>query len=98
MQESLKKGDTVSKDTFISTLPGHSGFLNDISVTPVYQTDWKDPTKREDYQIYTIKTKTPLGLNVEDGPLAILIYFVSLIIIMNRLYLDNDFRTLFLSF
>ena len=36
MQESLKKGDTVSKDTFISTLPGHSGFLNDISVTPVY--------------------------------------------------------------
>ena len=27
----------------------------------------KDPTKREDYWIHTLKTKAPLGLNVEDG-------------------------------
>ena len=46
-------------------LPGLSGFLNDVSVT--LKTDPKDPTKRENYWIHTLKTKAPLGLNVEDG-------------------------------
>ena len=46
-------------------LPGLSGFLNDVSVT--LKTDPKDPTKRENDWIHTLKTKAPLGLNVEDG-------------------------------
>ena len=29
--------------------PGHSGFLNDVSVTLIDKTDPKDPTKREDF-------------------------------------------------
>ena len=48
-------------------LPGYSGFLNDVSVTRIDKTDPKDPTKQENYWIQTLKTKTPLGLNVEDG-------------------------------
>ena len=46
-------------------LPGLSGFLNDVSVT--LKTDPKDPAKRENDWIHTLKTKAPLGLNVEDG-------------------------------
>ena len=46
-------------------LPGHSGFLNDVSVTLIDKADPKDPTKREDYWIYTLKTKAPLGPNAE---------------------------------
>ena len=48
-------------------LPGHLGFLNDISVTLIDKTDPKDPTKQEDYWIHTLKTKATLGLNVEDS-------------------------------
>ena len=51
------------------------GFLNNVSVTLVNKTDPKDPTKREDYCIHTLKTKAPLELNVEDGLLAKLIVF-----------------------
>ena len=47
-------------------LPGHSGFLNDVSVTLIDKTDLKDPTKQEDCWIHGLKTKAPLGLNVED--------------------------------
>ena len=46
-------------------LPGRSGFLNDVSVTLIDKADPKDPTKREDYWIYTLKTKAPLGPNAE---------------------------------
>ena len=46
-------------------LSGHSVFLNDLSVTLIDETDPKDPTKLEDYWIHTLKTKAPLGLNVE---------------------------------
>ena len=42
-------------------LPGHSGFLNNVSVTLIDKTDSKDPTKREDYWIQILKTKTPMG-------------------------------------
>ena len=52
---------------YITYIPDHSGFLNDISVTLIDKTDPTDPTKREDYWIHTLKTKAPLGLNVEDG-------------------------------
>ena len=48
-------------------LPGHSGFLNDVSVTLIDKTDPKDPTEGEDFWIQTLKTKTPLVLNVEDA-------------------------------
>ena len=49
------------------SLPHHSRFLNDVSVTLTDKAEPKDPTKREDYCIHTLKTKAPLGLNVEDG-------------------------------
>ena len=48
-------------------LPGHSGFLNDVSVTLIDKTNSKNLNKREYYWIHTLKTKAPLGLNVEDG-------------------------------
>ena len=46
------------------TLPGHSGFLHDVSVTLIDKTDPSCPTKREDYWIDTLKTKAPMGLNM----------------------------------
>ena len=48
-------------------LPGHSGFLNDVSVTVSDKADPRNPAKREDYWIHTLKTKAPRGINVEDG-------------------------------
>ena len=48
-------------------LPGRSGFLNDVSIILLDQADPKNPTKREDYWIHTLKTKAPLEHNVEDG-------------------------------
>ena len=48
-------------------LPGHSGFLNDVSVTVSDKADPRNPGKREDYWIHTLKTKAPRGINVEDG-------------------------------
>ena len=48
-------------------LPGHSGFSNDVSVTLIDKTDPKDPTKRQDFWIQTLKTKAPLEFNIEDG-------------------------------
>ena len=48
-------------------LLGHSGFLDDVSVTIIDTTYSKNSTKEKDCWIHTFKTKTPLGLNVEDG-------------------------------
>ena len=39
-------------------LPGH---------TLIDKTDPRAPTKCEDYWIHTLKTKAPMGLNVEGG-------------------------------
>ena len=47
-------------------MPGHSELLNDISARLTDKTEHKNPIKREDYWIHTLKTKAPLGLNVED--------------------------------
>ena len=47
------------------TLPGHCGFLHDVSVTLIDKTDPSYPTKRENYWIDTLKTKAPLGLNFD---------------------------------
>ena len=48
-------------------LPGHTGFLQDTYVTLIDKTDPRAPTKREDYQIHTLKIEAPIGLNVEGG-------------------------------
>ena len=48
-------------------LPGHTSFLDDVTVTLIGKTDPRKPTEREDYWIHTLKTKAPMGLNMEDG-------------------------------
>ena len=45
------------------TLPGHSSFLHDASITLTDKTDPSCPTKRENNWIDTFKTKAPMGLN-----------------------------------
>ena len=45
-------------------LPGHTNFLEDVTGTLIDKTDPRDPTEREDYWIYTLKTKAPMGLNM----------------------------------
>ena len=39
--------------------PGHTGFLNDVSVTLIDKTDGSDPKKREHYWMKTLKTMAP---------------------------------------
>ena len=48
-------------------LPGHTVFLQGIYVFLIDKTDPRATTKREDYWIHTLKTKAPIGLNVEGG-------------------------------
>ena len=43
-------------------LPGHTGYLQDTYVALMDKTDPRTPTKHEDYWIYTLKTKTVMGL------------------------------------
>ena len=45
---------------------GHSGFLGNVSITLIDKTDGKDPKRRENYWIRTLKTYAPFGLNIED--------------------------------
>ena len=45
-------------------LPGHTNFLEDVTGTLIDKTDPRDPTEREDYWIYALKTKAPMGLNM----------------------------------
>ena len=47
-------------------LPGPTNFLEDVTVTLTDKTDPRNPTER-DYWIYTLKTKAPICLNMEDG-------------------------------
>ena len=63
-QECLKEENTVCKGTCMSTLIYQVIY---VSVTLIDKADYKDPTKREDDWIYTLKTKATLGLNAEDG-------------------------------
>ena len=60
MLESMKKAN-------LPDLPGHTSFSEDVTVTLIDKTDPRNPTEREDYWIYTLKTKAPMGLNMEDG-------------------------------
>ena len=47
--------------------PGHTGFLNDVSVTLIDKTDGSDPKKRENYWMNILRTIEPHGLNMEEG-------------------------------
>ena len=58
-------GNLIEEKTFQVT--GHMGFLQDTYVTVTDKTDLRAPTKPEYYWIHTLKTKTPMGLNVEGG-------------------------------
>ena len=44
--------------------PGHSGILNNVSVTLIDKTDGSNPKKREDY---LMKTMIPYGLIIEGS-------------------------------
>ena len=46
-------------------LPVHTVFLQDTYVTLIDKTNPRATNKRKDYWIYTLKTKAPMGLNVE---------------------------------
>ena len=50
---------------------GHSGFLGNVSITLIDKTDCKDPKRRENYWMRTLKTYAPFGLNIEDSVLPI---------------------------
>ena len=47
------------------TVPGHSGFLNDVSIILIHKTDPSCPTKRENYWTDTLKTKATMGPNFD---------------------------------
>ena len=44
-----------------------SGFLGNVSITLTDKTDGKDPKRRENYWMRTLKTYAPFGLNIEDS-------------------------------
>ena len=67
-------------------LPGRTGFLQANYVTLIDKTDPKAHTKREDYWIHTLKTKAPIGLNV-NVVTELLSYIV---IVQLILFLDLD--------
>ena len=46
------------------TSEGHTGFLENLSVTFIDKTDSQNPEKRENYWIHTLKTMVPWGLNI----------------------------------
>ena len=43
---------------------GHTGFLENVSVTFIDKTDSQNSKKRENYWIHTLKTMVPWGLNI----------------------------------
>ena len=46
---------------------GHSGFLKNVSITLTDKTDDKDPKRRENYWMRTLKTYVPFRLNIEGS-------------------------------
>ena len=46
---------------------GHNGFLNNVSISLIDETDCKNPEKREDYWRRTLKTYSLFVLKVEDS-------------------------------
>ena len=62
------RGKTTQKHLYKHfQLPGHTGFLQDTYVTLIDKTDPRAPTKHEDHWIHTVKTKAPMGFNVQGG-------------------------------
>ena len=51
---------------------GNSGLLGNVSITLINKTDdGKDPKKRENYWMMTLRNYIPFGLNTEDSVWAI---------------------------
>ena len=46
---------------------GHSGFLEDVTITLINKTHRKDRENRENYCMRTLKMLAPDGLNMEDS-------------------------------
>ena len=68
MQQSLKEENTACKDICMSTLIYQvTQSFYTYCLTLIDKTDPKDPTKQEDCWIHGLKTKAPLGINVEDN-------------------------------
>ena len=75
-------------------LPGPSGFLKNASASLIVKTNAKNTIKGEDYWIHTLKTNALMGLNVEDSKIVCrhkILCFISLIMFMDELYLNNVF-------
>ena len=47
--------------------PGHTEFLNDVSVTLIHKMNRSDSNKREDYWMKTLKTVAPHCFDIEDS-------------------------------
>ena len=45
---------------------GHSGFLVNVTITLIDKTDGKNPKRRENYCLRTLKTYASFGRNIED--------------------------------
>ena len=45
----------------------HNDFLGNVSITLIDKIDGKDPKKRENYWMRTLKTYAPFGLNIDDS-------------------------------
>ena len=45
-------------------LSGHTNFIQDVRVTLLKKNDRRNPTEIEDYWIYTLQTKAPIGLDM----------------------------------
>ena len=70
MLESMKEANAVCENIYmnISTYLATLIFQKiSVTVTLIDKTDVRNPTERKDYWIYTLKTKAPMGLNIEDG-------------------------------
>ena len=46
---------------------GHNGFLENVSISLIDETDRFQPKKRENYSMRTLKTLASLGINVENA-------------------------------
>ena len=44
-----------------------SGFLGNVSITLIDKTDGKDPKRRENYWMRSLKIYAPFGLNIEHS-------------------------------
>ena len=65
----LEKGQNCMQQHFHEHFnsTGHTGFLNDVSITLIDKTDGSNPTKREYFWIRTLRTMSPLGFNIENN-------------------------------